>query len=112
MIRHQRSRAKGARQPEGVRYVGRGTQWGNPFSLEFYTREDALIHFRALVACKTPNDLRAWLAPLRFCAGLSCFCPLDQPCHADALIEAIAATFGEPDNLDAAIGPADDVPAE
>lgn len=32
--RIQRKRSKGWRMPAGAVYVGRGTKWGNPFTIE------------------------------------------------------------------------------
>ena len=32
-LRIQRKRTKGYKMPEGVKYVGRGSKWGNPFKL-------------------------------------------------------------------------------
>ena len=34
----------------------------------------------------TEAELAEWLAPLRG-RDLACWCPLDQPCHADVLLE-------------------------
>lgn len=86
--RIQRKRTKGWRMPDDAVYVGRPTVWGNPFrDAEWY---------------------RAWLTGKRFHAGIPmpfaalppkpdleplrghdivCWCPLDQPCHADVLLE-------------------------
>ena len=52
-------------------------------------RADAVECFRLLVAEFEWDDedgFRSWLSPL---AGrdLACWCPLDQPCHADVLLE-------------------------
>lgn len=49
----------------------------------------AVATFRQLVEVRLrdePERARGWLAPL---AGkdLACWCPLDQPCHADVLLE-------------------------
>lgn len=33
-----------------------------------------------------PDQFRAWLAPLRG-HDLACWCRLDQPCHADVLLD-------------------------
>lgn len=33
-----------------------------------------------------PEEFEKWIAPLRG-KNLMCFCPLDQPCHADVLLE-------------------------
>ena len=32
--RIQRKRAKGWKAPDGAQYVGRGSMWGNPFTIE------------------------------------------------------------------------------
>lgn len=33
-----------------------------------------------------PSEFEEWIAPLRG-KNLACWCPLDQPCHADVLLE-------------------------
>lgn len=63
-VRIQRKRTKGWKMPEGAIYVGRGTLFGNPFTI----------------------DSPARIALLRG-KNLACFCPLDQACHADVLLE-------------------------
>ena len=82
--------------PAGAVNVTRGTDWGNPFRIDFaldlgpslgcltITRELAVELFRAWV-----NE-RGWTDQIRReLAGkaLVCWCPLDQPCHADVLLE-------------------------
>jgi hypothetical protein len=103
--RIQRQRTKGWRMPEGAVYVGRPSRWGNPYfvpgrlagrhdgivySLEMgfavNTRHDSVRAFRQDVASWTDAHRDAWLAPLRG-RDLACWCPLDQPCHADVLLE-------------------------
>lgn len=73
--RIQRKRTKGWRMPEGAVYVGRPTKWGNTFD-----GTDALDQYR--------HWFEAYmnLEPLRG-KDLVCWCPLDQPCHADILLE-------------------------
>lgn len=46
------------------------------------------LYRRALEQCRAdvPESFAEWLAPLRG-KDLACFCPLDQPCHADVLLE-------------------------
>ena len=100
--RIQRKRSKGWRMPEGVVYVGRPGRWGNPWStstryesdtwrvrtaaeaVERYTdairRNDAGDRFHR--ECPTSEQIRADLAG----RDLACWCPLDQPCHADVLL--------------------------
>lgn len=83
--RIQRKRAKGWRMPEGAVYVGRPTKWGNPFALVEYGRELAISNFR-----RRAIGLKA-IDPQYFEAlrgkDLACWCRVDQPCHADVLLE-------------------------
>ncbi len=70
--------------PAGAVYVGRPTPWGNPFRAGvgiFETAMEAVTGYRAWVE-SYPLDLE----PLRG-KDLVCWCPLDQPCHADVLLE-------------------------
>jgi hypothetical protein len=96
--RIQRQRTKGWRMPEGAVYVGRPSRWGNiwkvgqrtfadrPLFVETFTPETVEAKWRAHVMSMDRPYVRAWLAPL--CGkDLACWCPLDQPCHADVLLE-------------------------
>jgi hypothetical protein len=113
--RIQLSRQKGWRKPEGAIVVARPSRWGNPFSVERWGRERALTWFKMLASgIWDPQQLvgltdaeyddvyrsrNEWLArhhhlhPTDLArsdlAGhdLACWCPLDQPCHADVLLE-------------------------
>lgn len=112
--RIQLSRAKGWRMPPNTKKVDRSTPWGNPFWVErrsgkrwnpgtaawgeiwevrhydymwgptFPTKPAAAAHaaemFRQKEAAKF--DLSALRGK-----NLACWCPLDQPCHADVLLE-------------------------
>jgi hypothetical protein len=116
-VRIQRKRSKGWRMPPKTVYVGRGTVYGNPFKIGEHwrtgasrvntgniafnhqlekafgdnplTREDCvkafviLLDYAGLPECETrwahPKDLTGW--------NVACWCPLDQPCHADVLLE-------------------------
>jgi hypothetical protein len=73
--------------PEGAVYVGRPSRWGNRWHV-WHGRDQvsAVALFRAELLNWTPDGLAKWLAPLRGRA-LACWCPLDQPCHADVLLE-------------------------
>lgn len=101
--RIQRKRTKGWRMPEGAVYVGRPTNWGNPFYLReaangwevisrdridaFRTRRDAAAYaVRLFEEHITVGEVEAAKNELRG-KSLSCWCPLDQPCHADVLLE-------------------------
>ena len=104
--------------------VDRRTKWGNPYFLDrwgdmrrwigWYVGRDGEAvsrHFdtkteadgyavelfrdavdRGWAGFPWPVDIRAELAG----KDLACWCPLDQPCHADALLE-IANSGGDPD---------------
>jgi len=107
--RIQLSRKKGWRKPKGTIVVSRPSRWGNPYRVDRIsatewacvflsdefgplavgadtTREEALAKvisaYRGLVEdgyFGTLNGLRGH--------DLGCWCPLDQPCHADVLLE-------------------------
>jgi hypothetical protein len=111
--RIQRRRTKGWRMPEGAVYVGRPSPWGNkhrvgdivdaPFvwllpswddadtrdNLTRMTPALAVEAFRAEVAGWNHDYRTRWIEPLRG-RDLACWCPLDQPCHADVLLELVA----------------------
>ncbi|ODU36609.1 MAG: hypothetical protein ABS88_00010 [Sphingopyxis sp. SCN 67-31] len=114
--RHQRSRRKGTRTPQGVLYCGRPTIRGNPFnwkrvggharSVGLY---DAWLHRRlgALTLgrigyCPAEIDalfrwrhkLEAHL-PQLVGVDLQCWCPLTSRwCHVDPLIAYVARFYG------------------
>lgn len=88
--RIQRKRIRGWRMPEGTVYVGRGSKWGNPYR----AGDDnltAVRMFREFLA-RAPlgpdgesvyDDIQHELAG----KDLACWCQLDQPCHADVLLD-------------------------
>ena len=103
--RIQRKRTKGWKMPEGAVYVGRPTKWGNPFRVgrpvdrgpnhggyDFIKdRADAVALFRLTVGpitggIEARDFIKAAQCELRG-KDLACWCPLDQPCHADVLLE-------------------------
>jgi hypothetical protein len=83
--RFQRSRRKGAQLPAGVVVVTRPTKWGNPHPLDL-GREEAVRRYRedllagrlAVTAENAKSELRG--------RDLACYCPLNEPCHADVLL--------------------------
>jgi hypothetical protein len=110
--RIQRKRTKGWRMPEGAIYVGRPSRWGNiwyvgqrtfadpPEFVETFTRATVTDKFRRHVESFARMPLEAFLSPLRG-HDLACWCPLDQPCHADVLLElANAAATPTADQTD------------
>ena len=78
--RIQRKRVKNWRMPDRRHavYVGRPTQWGNPFKTA--DREMDVTRYACEVApLLDVSTLRGM--------DLVCWCPLDQPCHADVLLQ-------------------------
>lgn len=65
--------------PEGATYIGRGSNWGNPFIIgPDGDRRDVIMKF-TIYAYKRLRKEPDWLEPLRG-RDLVCFCaPLD--CH-------------------------------
>jgi hypothetical protein len=114
MKRIQRQRTKGYRMPEGAIYVGRPSRWGNPWRVEYdrqrwelpfvvvqgtgthlaylgsFRAPDSALHWAVQGyrrhASECLDEDPQWLAPLRG-HDLACWCPLDQPCHADVLLD-------------------------
>lgn len=100
-VRIQRRRTKGWRMPKGALFVGRPTEWGNPWRVgdrmlvqwpsgaETQRVREVVITAELAIALYriafTPDAemARADLAG----HDLACWCPLDQPCHADVLLE-------------------------
>ena len=87
--------------PSNTVYVGRPTKWGNPYMLSSaphranrtemicYSREDAVQNYKTWMhACNARStiDIPRIRAELRG-KDLACWCPLNQPCHADVLLE-------------------------
>ena len=115
--RIQRQRTKGWRMPEGAIYVGRPSRWGNPFVVgETYMwirdmtwpiptwrapgeYEHGLRVERCPDVAAAIRWYQSWLAQVGIAMpnghdpadlrghDLACWCPLDQPCHADVLLE-------------------------
>lgn len=73
--------------PANAVYVGRPTKWGNPFIVgRFGTAQECVERYArglnengGLVSCGGLHELRG--------KNLVCWCSLDQPCHADVLLE-------------------------
>jgi Domain of unknown function (DUF4326) len=78
----------------GYIYVGRPSQWGNPFRAGVpdrngvvFTRQVAVDVYREYAKLRLEAD-PDWLEPLRNAEGLVCWCaPL--ACHADVLVELL-----------------------
>jgi hypothetical protein len=85
--RVQLRRSKGWRKPPGVVVVSRPSRWGNPYALGAphpttgapITRDDAVALYRQHIAGVDLSALRG--------RDLGCWCPCDEACHADVLLE-------------------------
>ncbi len=84
--RIQRKRTKGWTMPANAVYVGRPTIFGNPFpeADKFRRwldgeRATGAGGLRRISLMSRIHELRG--------KDLACWCPLDQPCHADVLLE-------------------------
>lgn len=93
--RIQRKRTKGWKMPANTVYVGRPTEWGNPFKAptnDTMGRAYAVVQF----AGYCPPDSPLAEAARRILKGknLACFCPEDQPCHADILLTLANGVHG------------------
>lgn len=80
--RIQRKRTKGWRMPANAVYVGRPTKWGNPHR----GTHAVAFHKADLFNGKLPVSPQDVARELRG-KDLACWCPLDQRCHADVLLE-------------------------
>jgi hypothetical protein len=110
--RIQLRRTKGWRKPDGAVVVTRATKWGNPYVIHEHSdkcgdelescplKEDQWPAANAAHAVRLyrsaylhPLIGQPWLPSLDGVRwhlrgkDLACFCPLDQPCHADVLLE-------------------------
>jgi len=100
--RVQRRRTLGWRMPEGAVYVGRPSQWGNPFRPISGDHAEAAKAFDTeLRDCITAPYAASHALQIRMIAehihelagkDLVCWCPLDQSCHADTLLSLANAT--------------------
>ena len=106
-IRIQLSRKKGWRMPPNTVKVDRSTKWGNPCIVGVHgTRAECVRWFAYAMAGYVvlghkPDADGQWLADKliayakmacrnrRHLRGknLACWCPLDQPCHVDVLLD-------------------------
>jgi hypothetical protein len=84
--RFQRSRRKGARLPADAVVVSRPTKWGNPHPLELGRQEVVRRYREDLLAGRLMISVEDVRRELRG-DDLACYCHLDEPCHADVLIE-------------------------
>lgn len=102
-LRVQLSRRKGWRMPPNTVNVARPTKWGNPWKVGVDgDAEHCMAEYRRLLTgepCMAwPEDEKEGERAVRFAdathvratlrgKNLACWCPLDQPCHADVLLK-------------------------
>lgn len=97
-IQMTRQRPWRADNPDAV-IVARPSRWGNPYRVDEYCtdypdadlyelRRMAVSDFRGMLQGKWGEE-RGDYPFVHELAGrdLACWCPLDQPCHADVLLE-------------------------
>lgn len=97
--RIQRKRIKGWRMPSNTVYVGRPSMWGNPFNwreMKGRVEDPRLWAYNKFIDWITGEDLDTTYYYERLAVvnnienlygkNLACWCPLDQPCHADILL--------------------------
>ena len=85
--RVQRQRKKGWVKPANTVYVGRGSDWGNPFKTPLNSpigRAYVVAQFAEY--CNPDSPLAEAARRILRGKNLMCWCPLDQPCHADFLL--------------------------
>ena len=111
MNRIQRKRTKGWKNPANTIYVGRPTKFGNPFLVSEIGAEEAVKRFNECILNNAMvymwiDEIQATIEFERFewmsknihtlkGKNLSCFCSLDNPCHADVLLKL--ANTNEPE---------------
>ena len=88
--RVQLKRTKGWRMPPNTVKVDRSTRWGNPYQAGSDgdgNRAHLVGLFRTYMSRPEQAALRADVKRELRGKNLACWCPLDQPCHADVLLE-------------------------
>jgi len=106
--RIQLSRRKGWRKPENTVVVARPSKWGNPYQViqrgknwqvvDKHGRNGIFLAYRrsarayAVQMLKDLFEQSRWFSASEIAAelagkNLACWCPLDEPCHADLLLE-------------------------
>ena len=99
-VRVRLSRRRGWRKPVGAVVVARPSRWGNPFPIgPGRSRAATVARFEAALLAADASlgysvaDVRRTLAG----RDLACWCPLDEPCHADVLLRV--ANEPDPDRV-------------
>lgn len=88
--RIQLRRTKGWRKPANVIVVSRPTKWGNPISKALVPDPAGLVRCYERFLAAFPDVAESARRELSG-HDLACWCPLDQPCHADVLLRVANA---------------------
>jgi hypothetical protein len=74
--------------PPNTVYVGRPSKWGNQVDWREYGREQAVSMYRESIFEGEVDEffISEVMRELKG-KNLACWCPLDQPCHADVLLK-------------------------
>jgi hypothetical protein len=92
-IRFQQRPGKPSKPSPQARCVYGPSKWGNPFKMKEYGRQGAADMYRATLfgdQAEARRILHHDLFEVRSeltGRDLGCYCRLDQPCHADTLLE-------------------------
>ena len=80
----------GGKLPEGARYIGRPSRWGNPFKIgRDGDREEVMAKYVAWLDEKLmDDDFCKELAKLSKASALVCWCK-PEGCHGDHLVAAM-----------------------
>lgn len=95
--RIQRKRTAGWKLPPNTVCVDRSTPFGNPYKLSLVKDRHLVVDlFKDFVRSdeEEAQTYRKRIGALRG-KNLACWCPLDQPCHADVLLEIANASMSE-----------------
>lgn len=88
-VRIQRSRQHKQESPNGlpIVYVGRPGKWGNPYitgtSAHLTIKEAITLYEKYIKDWNLEEEIKKELKG----KNLSCWCPLEQKCHADVLLK-------------------------
>lgn len=87
--RVQLKRSKGWRKPKETVSVCRPTRWGNPYKVGDQgcaTRANAVAKYDAWIRKAEQSKLRKAMQRELRGKNLGCWCPLNEPCHADTIL--------------------------
>lgn len=84
-VRVQRKRSRGWTMPPNTVYVGRPSEFGNPFPKSLYGEDGAIKLYESYLRKAIINGVID-VNKIRG-KNLSCWCNEDKPCHADVLLK-------------------------